>query len=82
MNQRGSSSGAKGIKTMSKPARESEHETARRLLGDVVSDALDRVGLADLIRSHWPNCNCFKRKAQLNALHKRLTGHIIREKKS
>jgi len=47
---------------------------ARRLLGDVVSDTLDAVGIAALVKKALPNCGCAGRRAKLNALHLRLTG--------
>ena len=47
---------------------------AKRLLGDVIGDTLDRVGIAALVKKAIPGCNCSGRRKALNNLHKRLTG--------
>lgn len=57
---------------------EDVRQRTRMLLGDVVTDALDRAGLADVIRRHWPNCGCAARRARLNSLHLWLTGRPAR----
>ena len=52
-------------------------EEAKRYLGDMVSDALDKVGVAALIKKHFPKCGCAGRRVRLNALHKRILGTDI-----
>lgn len=49
-----------------------EENEARRLLGDVVADAMDRSGVAALVAKAIPNCGCKRRQEALNNLHKRL----------
>lgn len=64
------------------PSEEDLRASARRLLGDVVSDTLDRAGIAALVRKHFPSCRCWKRRAQLNKLHLQLVGRRHDEPRS
>lgn len=47
---------------------------AKRYLGDIVTDGLTRIGVAELVRRYIPNCNCGKRRAAMNNFHKKLLG--------
>ena len=51
-----------------------EREEAKRLLGDIVADTLDKVGIAKLVKKHFKKCGCYGRQQKLNALHLKLTG--------
>ena len=51
-----------------------EHEEAKRLLGDIIADTLDKVGIAKLVKKHFKNCGCYGRQQKLNSLHLKLTG--------
>ncbi len=55
-----------------------EREEAKRLLGDIVADSLDKIGIAKLVKKHFKNCGCWARQQKLNALHLRLTGKPLK----
>ena len=51
-----------------------ERKEAKRLLGDIVADTLDKAGIAKLVKKHFKNCGCYGRQQRLNSLHLKLTG--------
>lgn len=60
-----------------KPTNE-ERQEARRLLGDVIADTLDKVGIAALVKKHFKDCGCAGRRRKLNDLHLQLTRRYIK----
>ena len=54
-----------------------ERKEAKRLLGDIVAETLDKVGIAKLVKRHFKNCRCYARQQSLNRLHLKLTGESL-----
>lgn len=62
-----------GKKDMGKVSDE-ERTEARRLLGDVVGDTIERSEIATLVRKVIPTTGCARRRRALNDLHRKLLG--------
>jgi len=65
---------------MNEELDESEITEARRLLGDVVHDTIQRSEVATLLRSRISFTGCARRREMLNRFHERIT-QTVEERK-